>query len=365
MFQYVLTFVFLSTTFTLCYFYIRYFIPLAKVKANKNKNTSLNYPLSVIIAAKNEIENLKQYLTPILNQDYPEFEVIVVDDHSADESIEFLKSLKSERLTILEQTKGVDGKKAAIQFGVRHAKYDHLVFTDADCVPASRNWLRELASNFSTEKQIVLGYGRFFKQKGILNKLIRFEGLLNAIQYFSFALAGKPYMGVGRNLAYIKLIAEDSTSLEKHNNIRSGDDDLIINEMANSKNVSVVIGPDSHTYSQAKKSWKSYYFQKRRQLQAGAYYKKEDRLRLLVFGLSNLLFYLSFLWLIFLGIDSVIIIIGFIGKVLIQLFVFKKIMAKLGDEDLLFWALILDVVYLIQISLIGASTFIWKVDRWK
>jgi hypothetical protein len=92
------------------------------------------------------------------------------------------------------------GKKLSITLGVKGAKFEHLILTDADCRPASRNWLKSIAENFSNEKQIVLGYGPYKKEKGFLNRLIRFDTTWIGMNYFSMALAKLPYMGVGRNL---------------------------------------------------------------------------------------------------------------------------------------------------------------------
>lgn len=345
------------------YYYFRYFIPLAFY--NKESPTTNNISVSVLIAVRNEVENLKQFLPLLLKQNYPDFELILINDNSEDGTLLYLNGCKDQRLKIINLDPNTVGKKAAVKAGIDHAKYNHLIFTDADCMPASENWLRSMASQFTEERKIILGYGKFFKRTGMLNKLIRFEGLINAIQYFSFALAGKPYMGVGRNMAYHKSIFKSSTSFSKYDKVLSGDDDLLINEMANSNNTAIALDFESHTLTQGKKNWKDYIYQKRRQLQAGVFYKQEDKMRLFFFGFSNLLFYISFLIFICLDIHSVMLLIMFIGKVLLQLFVLKKIMAKLGDEDLWLLTPALELIYLIQISLIGITTYIWKVDRWK
>jgi len=358
----VLLFIFILSFLVQLYYYLNYFLLLARPVSKVI--VEVEFPISIVIATKNEVENLKNYLMSILNQDYGTFEVVLIDDHSIDGTLEYLRSIKSDRLKFYQLEKEV-GKKAAIQLGIDKAGNKHLVFIDADCKPASESWLKEMASKFNDDKQIVLGYGRFFKRDGFLNKIIRFEGLINAIQYFSFALAGKPYMGVGRNLAYTKSIYHNSKSFDVHSKLRSGDDDLLINEMATGSNTAISVNPNSHTITCAKESWIAYSTQRRRQLQAGERYQFKDRIRLMLFGLSNTLFYILYIILMLDEGNYFFYSLLFVSKLIIQIIIFKKIMANLGDKDLLRWIPVLEFIYLLQIILIGVSTWIWKVNRWK
>ena len=189
----------------LLFYYLYFFINL---RFNKSKSPSFNQPISIIICAKNELDNLRKNLPIILAQDYSNFEVIVVNDQSSDESKFFLDELakQNKHLVIVDiddfVTHGL-GKKFALTLGIKTAKHEYLLLTDADCMPNSKDWVKQISSNFNNA-EIILGYGSYEKKKGLLNKIIRFDAFNLAQQYLSFALAGQTYMGVGRNLAYKK-----------------------------------------------------------------------------------------------------------------------------------------------------------------
>ena len=166
-------------------------------------------PVSIIICAKNEEDNLRENLPLILEQEYPEFEVLVVDDASSDGTGEVLREMKTRyphfRSTAINDNVHIrQGKKLALTIGIKGASHDWVLLTDADCRPAGKKWLKSMQRNFSKDCQIVLGIGKYETRKGLLNLVIRSETLLTALQYIGFTMAGLPYMGVGRNLAYRK-----------------------------------------------------------------------------------------------------------------------------------------------------------------
>src|SRR5690606_37823827 len=182
-------------------------------------------------------------------------------------------------------------KKFALTLGIKAAKTEYQLFTDADCYPTSPNWLRDMSSQFTLNKTIVLGYGAYEKiPNSFLNKIIRFETMLTAVQYFSWAKAGKPYMGVGRNLAYKKEEFFNVRGFMDHMKIRSGDDDLFINQAGNSKNTTICFTPSSFTYSEPKRKFSDWFNQKRRHVSTAGHYKFFDRAQLAVFYISQLLF---------------------------------------------------------------------------
>jgi biofilm PGA synthesis N-glycosyltransferase PgaC len=255
-------------------------------------------PVSVIICAKNEIKNLKKNIYSVLDQVYPEFQVIVVNDCSWDESGDFLDELEKEYphlkvVTIIEQEKYQHGKKFALTLGIKAAKYDLLLMTDADCIPANNNWLYNMQNNFSEKKDIILGYGAYARKKGLLNKLIRFDNFHNSLQFLSFAKAGMPYMGVGRNLAYRKDLFFKNKGFASHNHLLSGDDDLFINEVANDKNTTIEIKPVTFTISEPKTTFKTWFRQKKRHLTTSRYYKFNHKFVLGMYHFTHLIFYVS------------------------------------------------------------------------
>lgn len=340
-----------------------YFFSFSKLAFYKEKvSPEYSKPVSIIIAAKNEAESLKKYLPKVLNQYYPLYEVIVVNNNSTDDTLTVLQNITDPKLEIINCEE--EGKKAALKKGVEKAQFENLVFIDADCVPSSDFWLYTLAGKFSLKKHIVLGFGGFFKENTLINKVIRFEGLLNATQYFSYALKGKAYMGVGRNLAYTKAVLNNTAGYH-HNKTLSGDDDLIVNQMATTTNVEVCITENAHTYTKGESSWKSLFHQKRRQLVAGNYYKKSQKIELAIFGATNFLFYFLFFILLFkLGLNLWLIGI-FVVKQFVEYRLYNDVCKNLKNKDISLLLPILEPIYLVFITLVGVSTWFWKVEKWK
>ncbi|MFK7906175.1 MAG: glycosyltransferase [Chitinophagales bacterium] len=225
-------------------------------------------PVSVIICAKNEAQNLRKYLPKILNQSYPDFEVIVVNDNSSDDTAIVLETFASlhEHLRIIntkEFSRDMAGKKFALTKGIEVAKYEHLLCTDADCYPASQGWITHMAKKFTQKRQIILGFGPYLPHSGFLNKIIQYETLMTALQYLSLSLIYMPYMGVGRNLAYHKSLFTRNKGFQNHKDIPSGDDDLFISEVATPQNTTLSITPETFCYSEPPFTWQEWFAQKK------------------------------------------------------------------------------------------------------
>jgi len=327
-------------------------------------------PLSVIICAHNEEENLKAFLPGILEQEYPQFEVILVDDCSDDDSKWVLKEFSTkypDRLKIVEIKEHIrlkHTKKFAVTMGIKAAKHEHLVFTDADCQPASPFWLAEIAGALCG-KEIVLGYSPYFKQHGFLNRLIRFETTHTAMSYLSYALKKDSYMGVGRNLAYTKSLFYQGKGFNKHMHIKSGDDDLFVNHNATKTNVNIAIHPEAHVWSVPKETWKSYYKQKARHAGASVLYKPRHKRMLATQLISAVLFYVLLFTCLALFPTLWYIPLSMYGLRLIsQLLVFHRIYAKLGVGDLFLWIPILDLWYYFYICINGIFNRGKKQKSW-
>ena len=292
------------------YFYLRYMNGIVrrnkKVKKNNVTFTQAQQPVSVIIAAKNEEENIRKFLPAILEQNYPEYEVIVINDASDDDTGIVLEELKEKyphlRTSFVpEGTRNISSKKLAITLGVKAAKYDILLFTDADCIPESTDWISSMTRNFTPETEFVLGYGAYLKEKGFLNRMITFDTLFIGSQYLGMAYSGKPYMGVGRNLAYRKEVFFRLKGFSANLDILSGDDDLIVNKAANKGNTKIEACLDSITWSEPKKTFRVWYYQKTRHLSASDRYKKKSKFRLGIEPLTRGIFYLAFILLMCFG----------------------------------------------------------------
>ncbi len=277
----------------LLYFLFIYFRITVKGKREADKNDLK--PVSVIVCARNEEQNILSYLPKILEQDYPRFQVVLINDRSWDETWDVMEAMarKDERIKLVnipDSGKDDFAKKFALTVGIKAAKFDQLVFIDADCYPVSNQWLKKMAEKFSSQKRIVLGAGAYLRHKGLTNKLIRFDTCTIAAQYLSFAKAGIPYMGVGRNLAYKNELYDSVRGFKSHYHIPSGDDDLFVNEVANGKNTAVCFDAEAITMSEPEKTFRDWRIQKRRHMTTGKYYKFKHKFLLGLFPISYVLF---------------------------------------------------------------------------
>lgn len=327
-------------------------------------------PVSIVLCAKNEFTNLKKNIPLIVNQDYPEFEVVIVNDASDDETIFLLEDLERahKHITIVNITQDLNffkGKKFPLSVGIKSARYENLLLTDADCTPASPNWIRKMGSNFSNSKEVVLGYGKYEQEPGWLNTVIRFETLMTAIQYFSYALMGIPYMGVGRNLAYKKSLFLKNNGFISHYNIDSGDDDLFINEVANKKNTNIEIDPESFTVSPAKKTFLEWWLQKRRHLSTSKYYKFKHKFLLGLYSFSLIVAILSSIFLLTLKVNILIVLILFGIRLLSQLVIIKKACDQLMEKKLLLFSPLIELFLLGVFPIMILTNLIIKRNRWK
>lgn len=351
-------------------FYYLYFFSRVAFYRKKQKQQSQQHPVSVVICARDEIENITKNLPEVLVQNYPSTkEVIVVNDNSVDESKYVLGDLQKtyRHLQIIDLTqegKLIAGKKFPLSIGIKEAKNEIVLLTDADCVPASQNWMFKMQDAFTDGVEIALGYGAYSKLPGLLNKLIRFETFHTALQFFGFALARKPYMGVGRNLAYKKNLFIRNKGFSSINHIPSGDDDLFINKVATKKNTSVVLDPEAFTYSRPKRTWKEWMIQKSRHYTTSKYYKGSHKFLLGLYSLSFFLFYPLFAAsLIFYNWQFALIPFG--TRLTIQAIIWYKAMKRLNENDLfsafIFWDLWLFFYYIIFASAL------WKKPKktWK
>ena len=348
-----------------------YFLLFSKFSFLKPTETKIveYYPVSIIICAKNEAKNLKQNIPLWLEQDHPNFEIILTNDASIDDSLKIMQdfAITDSRIQIVDVKNNEafwGSKKYALTLGIKRANNKRLIFTDADCRPASKQWLGIMASHFSKQKQLILGYGAYEKKPGILNKLIRYETLLTAVQYFSYAKAGIPYMGVGRNLGYTSQLYYNNNGFMSHIKVASGDDDLFVNEVATSKNTSICFEEDAFTYSEPKKSWKEWKTQKKRHISTSSLYKPKHKFLLGTHYFFNLLFWiLSGVCFIILDWKIPLFMISF--RFLIQFIVIGKAASKLKERNLVPYIPVLDLfLVFIQMSIfISNSTS--KSSRWK
>lgn len=328
------------------------------------------HPVSIIICAKNEANRLRKYLPSVLEQAYPNYEVIVVNDCSWDETGEYLDEIAKQYphlkiVTIKEQEKYRHSKKFALTLGIKAAKNDVLIMTDADCIPAGKNWVALIQKHFNRNTKIVLGYGAYNKETGFLNKLIRFDAFQTAMQYFSYALGGNAYMGVGRNLAYDKSLFFANKGFARHNHILSGDDDLFVNENATSTNTSVELDPESFTYSEPKRSFADWMKQKKRHLLSSAMYKSGHKIMLFGYGFSSFIFYGLIITLIALRYDWKLLLTLYASVLVLKFPVVFMTSSKLKEKDLSWLFPVLEPVHTVLQPVFYTANIFSKPKSWK
>lgn len=330
--------------------YYLYIFPKFLFYKKKNINSEIIEPVSIVICAKNEAKNLEEFLPKILEQDYPTYEVIVVNDCSTDNTEDVLNSFKEKyshlRTTFLkEQERFTHGKKLALTVGIKAAQFEWLLLTDADCVPVSDQWIKTMARNFIQKKSIVIGYGGFFTTKGFFNKILRCETVFIALLYFSAARIKIPYMGVGRNLAYRKSLFFTNKGFASHAKLLSGDDDLFVNETATSNNVEIETHPNSFTRSYPKKKISEWIDQKRRHLTTFYRYKSKHKFYLGAEIISRVIFYTLFFVLLTTNKTNYqIVLYLFMFRFINQIIVGTALMKKFKEKGLSLIFIIVDVL---------------------
>ena len=348
-----------------------YYLLFSKFSFSKvpDHKSSVQYPVSVLICAKNEEENLKNHIPSWLDQDYPDFELVLINDASTDNSLELMQqfALKDPRISIVDVVGNETfwgSKKYALTLGIKKAKHKRLLFTDADCKPATNHWISQMVSQLDEKRQIVLGYGGYQKVSGILNSIIRFETILTATQYFSYAKAGIPYMGVGRNIAYTSNLFYEHGGFTSHMNIMSGDDDLFVNKAATASNTALQFHPNSFTYSLPKTTFRDWLHQKKRHTSTAKYYRSKHKFLLSAYFIFNLAFWIlavvgcfTIFW------KWVLPLVGF--RFLIQVLVLGKAAAKLKERSLIIFIPLLELFLVFLQLLIFSSSRTTSHSPWK
>ncbi len=359
-------FVFIIATTIQLFFWLGIFSKLAFFK-EKATIDAKEKPVSVIICAKNEAENLQKNLPRFLNQNYRSFEVIIVNDYSTDKTVEVVLNFQAKypNLRLIHSGSTLPGKKAALSKGIEAAFFEIIAVSDADCYPASLDWLKTMQSVVDNQTQIGLGYSPYYAEKRFLNLFIRFETVYTATQYLSFALIGLPYMGVGRNLIYTKPLFQKNKGFHKHMHIASGDDDLFIKEAANALNTKIVLNQASLVYSVPKQTWRGYYYQKSRHLSTATNYKIQHKILLGLLSASHVLHFVCAVALLAGGVKVAIVLFTCLVRTGVVSWMYQKILKKLYEPSLLKWVWALDVLYVLFYFVFAPALLIGRKDKWK
>jgi glycosyltransferase involved in cell wall biosynthesis len=328
------------------------------------------HPVSVIVCAHDEEKNLRELIPMLLAQDHPEFEVIIVEDRCNDGTYDYLREAVAENsklkmVRVIHKPDHISGKKFGLTLGIRAARYEWLLLTDADCRPVSNQWIKHMTERYTDQTQIVLGFSPYLKMKGLLNSFIRFEALLTGIQLVSLARLGRPYMGVGRNLVYTKSLFLQNKGYNEHLEIMGGDDDLFVNKHATKINTRVSMGPESITFSKPKLNWRDFLHQKLRHLAVGKRYKFFDKVILAFFSVTWILTWFLVIPALFFSTSSYVIASIFVLRWILLVLLLYKGSVKLGGSWESWKAPFLDFIFAFYYLVTGLRALVVKHIRWK
>lgn len=365
----ILFYLFIAFAFLQLIFIGGYYLPFAfQIKKSERKASTI--PVSIVVAANNEKTNLLELIPLLLQQNYPTFELIIIDDRSYDDTFDTLRELYGQHplvhlLRIDEVHDHTSAKKFALTMGIKAAKYERILFTDADCRPSSSLWIQEMMEPVTEKSTFILGYSPYIPSKGFLNLMIRFETLVTGIQYLSFASRGIPYMGVGRNLSYTKSSFLQNKGFHPYNKLIGGDDDLYVNSHANGTNTVIACSPDSQMKSFPKTTWADWIFQKKRHMKIGKKYSFGSKFMLGCWHLSHIGFWWLGLVLAFIYGQPEVIITILGCRLILLILAYNKIIQKLGETVPIYFVPLLDLMYTFYYFATGLVSLRGNNVKWK
>ena len=319
-------------------------------KKYQPKEDSASEPVSVVICARDAYEYLTDLIPALLRQDYPDYEIVVVNDCSDDDTEEYLKDLerketKVKPVQLKQHLNFFNGKKFPLSMGIKSAKNDLIILTDCNCMPVNDQWLRSVVNCYQKNTEVVIGYSPFVHKKSSFNRIMRFDALQNALLYLSAALKGHPYMGIGKNLSYRKELFYRNNGFISHYTTSVGDDDLFISQVAKKKNTEVLIDAENAILTTPTRSLRLWMRQKSSRYSTIPKYHTRARLSLSLFYVSQFLFYASFIALLILNpaftvsFGAVyyipILLFFFLLRFGTQLIIYHKASKRLGEKGLL------------------------------
>lgn len=368
----VLEYLFIIYVISSCILILFNLLSLIKLKGYKRKEHVLDIedkPVSIVICSHNDLNKLEKLLEQLYIQAYTHYEIVIVDDRSNDGTFEYLlqEKQKHNNLNIvrIDNTPNhINSKKYALTLGIKAAQHDSLLLTDADCEPSSINWIKKMRGQFNGTTDFVLGFSYYKTYPGLLNLFIRHETLQTGIMYLTLALSGIPYMGVGRNIGYKKSFFLDKKGFNKFQKVTGGDDDLFVNQYANSRNTSVNLDPESLVYSDPKRSFKSYLIQKKRHLSVSKHYRFKHKFLLGLLALSKIVFWILGLSLLILSYRLYWVAGLFSLQLLLLLWTYYQFKNILKVKYEIVWLWLMDFVYISYIVVFSLSAFASKRIKW-
>ena len=350
---YLLALFVLTLVVQLCIHWIRFSRLAFSKRRPLTKTDDALEPVSVVVCARDAYHHLVELIPALLSQDYPKFEVVVVNDCSDDETEEYLKDLERHEtrvkpVQLRQHLNFFNGKKYPLSLGIKSATYDLLVLTDPDCRPTSDKWLRSMVGCYDRDTEVVVGYAPTEKKGGLLNLLVRFNAVQRALMYLSAALAGRPYMGVGKNLSYRQGLFFRNKGFTSHYGMAEGDDDLFVSQVATRRNTSVQLDADNTVVCASPSSFGTWARQQSRRYSTIAMHRKGPRAFAALHYWSQFLFYVSFIALLFMAPAFTLAVnlpcavyyypvlaLLFLLRYVTQLFSYRGASRRLGERGLL------------------------------
>jgi len=318
-------------------------------------------PVSVIVCSRDSLHYLTELIPVLIDQDYPDYEVVIVNNCSTDETQMFLDDLEriEPRVKVVQlrqQLNFFHGKKFPLSMGIKSAQNDLLVFTDPECIPDGNGWLSSVVDSYEKNTEIAIGYCYRKPKKGLADKVMRFIELIDGLNYMSFALMGHPYSADGKCLSYRKTLFYKAKGFTSHYTVSAGDDSLFVNDNAKKGNTTVVIDPDNAIASEPI-NFRTWFLQRSFKSSAIPHYGFLTKLLLSVYPLTQVLFFASFIALLCLKpsfevaalpvLYIPVLVVLFLLRFVSQTIVLQRASKQLKVQRLAPWFFIGDIAYLL------------------
>jgi poly-beta-1,6-N-acetyl-D-glucosamine synthase len=325
-------------------------------------------PVSVIIVVHNQYQLIRQNLPELLGQDYPDFEVLVVDDTSDDGSDEVLEKLAEtfSNLRVVKLTQSLNwfkGRKFPLSLGIKSASHEFLLLTDIRFRPEGKNWISQMVAAYTPDTAIALGYATFNTTSKI-NKWLRFMAFYDGMLYLSMALSGMPFKGIGPNLSYRKSLFYRHKGFSSHYVINAGDDELFVNKAATRKNTEIRISADSQVKCTKPMTFIQWLENEKTRLAIRRFFKPGHRMMISLFSATTLFFYALFAAMLVIHVQLPVIIGIFLIRLLSQLVIFGLIQKKLSEKKLLWVTPIFDLALSLIDLAIWLRMLFTKKSKW-
>ncbi|MFC2152485.1 glycosyltransferase [Bacteroidota bacterium] len=339
-----------------------------KLKTFKYLDSKIDLSVSIVIAFRNEEENITDLLNSLLNQTYPEdkFEIILVDDHSIDNTSLVIKDFikNNSNIKLFSLPGNAAGKKNAVEFGIKNSTSNLLITTDADCI-MNKNWLISLIHYYSQFKpKLLVGPVAITSTVGVFEKF-------QALEFLSLVGSGAGVIGINHAIMCngANLLFEKSLFLESNQNKKyaSGDDVfLMIHSKRNFKNsIHFIKSADAVVYTSAEESLKNFINQRIRWTSKSKACRDFDIVfTALLVTFTNLIIVLGLIYTVWDFTFLNLYLTFFVIKFVIDLTILIPITRFFKKQRLLWYFLPLQIIYPFYITFTAIFGLIGNF-RWK